>query len=118
MEENCSCLFQQGFSSAWSRFWYFHPCQNNLQAPPVPEHLSLVKQVSVIHIQHSKSSEKAQLLSTNAPQVKCDHENALEIQVQSYIANVLLATEKYRIYWIAPVREVTSIFTALSLTLV
>lgn len=58
MDENHSCLFQQGFPSAWSKFSYFHPCQNNLQAPPMAEHLNLVKQVSFIHVQHLKSSEK------------------------------------------------------------
>lgn len=58
MEENHSCLFQQGFPFAWSKFSYFHPCQNNLQAPPMPEHLRLVKRVSFIHVQHLKSSKK------------------------------------------------------------
>lgn len=57
-EKNNSCLFQQGFPFAWSKFSYFHPCQINLQAPPMPEHLRLVKQVSFIHVQHWKSSKK------------------------------------------------------------
>lgn len=57
-EKNNSCLFQQGFPFVWSKFSYFHPCQINLQAPPMPEHLRLVKQVSFIHVQHWKSSKK------------------------------------------------------------
>lgn len=58
MEENHSCLFQQELPFAWSKFPYFPPCQNNLQAPPMPEHLHLVKQVSFIHVQHLKSSKE------------------------------------------------------------
>lgn len=58
MEENHSCLFQQGFPFAWSKFLYFHPCQNNLQAPPMPEHLHLVKRVSFICVQRLESSKK------------------------------------------------------------
>lgn len=58
MEENHSCLFQQGFPFAWSKFSYFHPCQSNLRAPPRPEHLRLVKRVSFTHVQHLESSKK------------------------------------------------------------
>lgn len=58
MQGNHSCLLQQGFPFAWSKFSYFHPCQNSLRAPPMPEHLRLVKRVSFIHVQHLKSSKK------------------------------------------------------------
>lgn len=34
LEENQPSFFQQGFPRAWSKFQYFHPCQNNFQAPP------------------------------------------------------------------------------------